>query len=208
MLSVFADLVVCGALDGQTYDYLTGGGRVLWLARHNQFDHEVRTDYLGPALSARGTLVEEHPALGDFPHAGFCDVHFFNLQEASFAIPLPSPGKNLAMLSARAAQYAEPEHLPRAPTTLTPLIWGVESTGNWTQNERLLQRVAWLVEARVGAGALLLCTLNVLDRMDDAYPENVSFFDSLLRYALSNAFQPTGEISPEELSFLLTGYVT
>jgi len=196
-----ADLVVTGALDPQLFDDLAGGASVLWLARHGQFDFQVRADYFADCLAARGTIIENHPALSGFPHEGFCDLQFFNLMEGGFAIHIPE-SDHLWMTSARPDLSAAP------PNTMTPIIWGLQTAGQWTTRERGLQRVAWLVEARVGRGKLLLCTLSLLDRLTPEHPEVLALFEDLLLYATSRRFQPRGEISVEELSGLLTGYLS
>ena len=200
------DLLVTSALDPAAFYFLRSGGTVLWLAQRNQFDHEIHTDFFGPCLTARGTLIEDHPALACFPHDRCCDLQFFNLMEGGFAVSIPD-AENLWMMSARPEAYGK-DTPPRPRNTMTPVIWGLQVAGQWTDLERTLQRLAWLVEARVGPGKLLLCTLNVLQYFDDAHPEAVSFLDSLLRYALSDRFDPAGEIPAEELSGLLTGYLT
>ena len=91
---------------------------------------------------------------------------------------------------------------------MTPLIWGIQVAGEWTGLERSLHRLAWLVEAKVGQGRLLLTTLDLLSNLDEARPEAVCLFDSLLRYASSEQFRPSGEICEEELSGLLTPYTS
>ena len=196
-----ADLVVTGVLDPQVFDDLVAGASVLWLAQHGQFDNQVRTDYFADCLAARGTVIEDHPALAGFPHEGFCDLQFFNLMEGGFAVRIPE-SDHLWMTSARDDTSAPP------PNTMTPIIWGLQTTGEWTAAERGMQRVAWLIEARVGRGKLLLSTLNLLDRLTPEHPEALALFEDLLLYATSRRFQPRGEISVEELSGLLTGYLS
>jgi len=183
-----------------------GGGRVLWLAQSNQFDQQLGTDYFSPCLAGCGTYIEDHPAMTRFPGQRHCDLQFFNLMEGGFALPIPEEG-NWWMLSA-GAQSGQAAGSSAPPNTMTPLMWGIQVVGEWTSLERSLQRLAWLVEAKVGQGRLLLTTLNLLSNLDEAKPEAVCLFDSLLRYASSAQFRPNGEICEEELSGLLTPYTS
>jgi len=201
-----ADLLITSALDAQAFYYLRNGGKVLWLAQSNQFDQQVRTDYFSPSLAGCGTYIEDHPAMTNFPCQRYCDLQFFNLMEGGFALPIPEDD-HLWMLSAGATPGQVADCL--APSnTMTPLIWGIRVVGEWTSRERSLERIAWIVEANVGEGRLLLTTLNLLANLDEAKPEAVCLFDSLLRYATSEHFQPSGQMSEEELSGLLTPYVS
>ena len=198
-------LLVASALDAQAFEYLCSGGKLLWFSQLGQFDQQVATSYFPPMLTARGTLVEDHSAVSRFPHERHCDLQFFSLIEGSTAIAIPE-GANLLMMSTARQDYQDGGAV-RVPNTMRPIVWALETKGSWTAPERSLHRITWLVEARVAKGKLLLCTLNVLNRFDDAYPEAITFFDGLLRYALSDSFSPQGEVSPEELSGLLTPYL-
>ena len=45
------------------------------------------------------------------------------------------------------------------------------------------------------------------DQLDEASPEIVFLFDTLLRYGLPEQFVPEGTVSEEEISGLLTPYL-
>ena len=65
----------------------------------------------------------------------------------------------------------------------------------------------WLFKTQVGKGRLLLSMLRLADLLDEARPEIVFLFDTLLRYGLSEQFVPEGTVSEEEISGLLTPYL-
>ena len=64
-------------------------------------------------------------------------------------------------------------------------------------------RVAYAVEANVDGGKLLITTLRLRPNFDEAFPEAMSAFDGILRYAAGAAFNPAGELSEKELRRLM-----
>lgn len=77
-----------------------------------------------------GTVVARHPALGDFPHEGFCDFQFFRL-----------------------IRRAKSFWLDRFPTRPEPIIRAID-------NFRHGNNKSYLFEFRVGRGSVLASSLN------------------------------------------------
>ncbi|HVL26024.1 MAG TPA: glycoside hydrolase family 2 TIM barrel-domain containing protein [Thermomicrobiales bacterium] len=80
-----------------------------------------------------GLAIDDHPALGEFPHDGASDWQWFHLVDGATAVSL--------------------DHLPRE---LRPIVTGID---NWNRGKRL----GYLLEARVGKGRFLMSTLKLLD---------------------------------------------
>jgi hypothetical protein len=85
-----------------------------------------------------GTVVERHPALGDFPHEGFCDFQFLKL-----------------------IRRAKSFWLDRLPARPRPIIRAIDNF--WHGNNK-----AYLVEFRVGQGRVLATTLNFTQHLGRA----------------------------------------
>lgn len=74
---------------------------------------------------------------------------------------------------------------------LRPIVGGVD---NWNRGKRL----AYLLEARVGRGRVLMTTLKVLEHFH-SQPEAAHLLDAMLRYVHSEAFAPKTDISLAQL---------
>jgi len=157
-------------------DTLRAGGRVLLLAEPGRFGG--RTTYF-PASFGGGLglrIDKAHAALRGFPHDGFPDLQFYNLLEGGAQVDPAS----------------------------APILGGIRMTR--AKPDNLLSRVAFLSEARVGKGKLLLCGLNIRPNLDGARPEAVYLLDRLLRYLASAEFNPTIEISLERIDDIRVPY--
>jgi hypothetical protein len=163
-------VVVASALDHELTDFLESGGTVLLLGGKGR----ALTYFPGPG-GAAGTMIADHPALRGFPHGEFCGLGFYNLIEGSRAVSLDNLGKGAS-----------------------PIIGAVMTGAGWLSEKKDLVRVAQLFEARVGRGRLLATTLRVRENFDEAYPEAIYYFDRLLRYALSDEFDPKTLLSAEQ----------
>ncbi len=85
-----------------------------------------------------GTVIQPHPALGDFPHEGFCDSQFVSL-----------------------IRRAKSFWLDRFPSRPQPIIRAIDNF--WHGNSK-----AYLVEFRVGNGRVLATTLNFTQQLSKA----------------------------------------
>ncbi len=138
-----------------------------------------------------GNFVEKHPALAEFPHAGYCSYQFYRLfGESVDAVDLTWGG------SVERNKFA-------------PIVWGMRtdfdtlSKLEWSNPENRW-RMYWsgiVCEGRVGNGKLLACSLRVLSGLRNSYPEAGYLLDCLMDYALSKKFASGREsITNEEAS--------
>jgi len=171
-------LRITDSLDRASTELLQSGGRV-WLA----FDKPSKTGFFPAAGGALGTVIRDHPALHDFPHEGFCDLQFHNLIQGATPFPLDA--------------------FPR----VTPIIGGIRTKAGFLSKVKELSRVAYVFEAKVGAGRLLVTTLRITPQLDDSHPEAVFLCDRLLRYCDSNQFQPHADIPVEHLTQAISDYL-
>lgn len=171
-------LLITDSLNHVASDFLQSGGRV-WLA----LDRPARVSYFPSSGGALGTIVQDHAALQDFPHEGFCDLQFYNLMEGSALFPLD------------------------AFPTVAPIIGGIRTKAGFLSKVKELSRIGYIFEAKVGAGRLLVTTLRIGPQLDDKHPEAVFLCDRLLRYCGSNKFQPQADIPIERLTQAISEYL-
>lgn len=126
-----------------------------------------------------GTLIPESAALGDFPNDGFADLQFENLLNG--ASPLPIDGW---------------------PAKLTPLLAAIRTTSGFLSKQKGLSREAYIFEARVDGGKLLVTSPGLWNHYDQSHPAAVYLFDRLLRYGASDTFAPTGQLTDDLLQRL------
>jgi hypothetical protein len=129
-----------------------------------------------PALAGRteghyGALVADCPLLADFPHEGYCSFQFRNMLVGSRSVVLDAP--------------TLPFH---------PMIESISAYKN-------ARREAILFEYAVGAGKLLVCSLNLRDDDPAARYLKARIYD----YAMSVDFVPTDRLSLAELASLCGG---
>ena len=171
-----ASLLIATSLNGELLQFLEGGGRIFLLAEKSSFERSSESTFFPASGGALGTLISDHPALKAFPSDGFCDLQFFNLLEGASAYPLNE-----------------------WPKEMVPLVGGIRTTTGFLSKTKNLSRVGYVFEAKVGKGRLLVSTLRIREHFDEAYPEAISLFDHLLRYATSQGFEPQFEMAPEQL---------
>jgi beta-galactosidase len=169
-------LLIASALTPRALQFLESGGRVFLLADKSLFERRAEASFFPASGGATGTLIPEHSALGGFPHEGFCDLQFYNLLEGAY-----------------------PYSLDTYPKEMVPLIGGIRTATGFLSKSKDLSRVGYLYEVKAGPGKLLVSTLRIRENLDEAYPEVISLFDCLLRYAISSDFAPNVEISRDQL---------
>jgi beta-galactosidase len=163
-------VLIATDLQPRVVEFLRSGGSVLLLARPERFGGRV--SFFTSAGGALGMDVSAtHPALKDFPHAGFPDLQFFTLLEGATRFTFDGAA---------------------------PILTGLALARGRAEGSSL-SRITLLSEGRVGAGKLLWCGLNVLGNLDGGAPEAVYLLDRLLRYVTSGEFQPSATISDEEI---------
>jgi beta-galactosidase len=179
-------VVVTDRLNANLLDYLESGGRVVLLSenaiKEYRFDpaedwgwsHRFSKAYRSPCWNTgkhgnSGTVVETHPALGGFPHHGWCDLNFVYLIDEAHPLLLE----------------------PYRPTRIEPII---RSIGHFTT----LVDKAYMFEVSVGAGKLLATSLNISTTYA-SHPETRYLLQSIMKYASGPEFAPQSSISRQQL---------
>jgi hypothetical protein len=85
--------------------------------------------------------------------------------------------------------------LDNLPPPIRPMAQVIDE---WFTNRKL----GLLFEAQVGVGKLIVCSIE-LDENAGSNPVARQFLQSLLRYAASEAFQPTVELSISQIDSLM-----
>jgi len=173
-------LLIASALDEPTLEHLRAGGRVWLLGERGATRARSEVAFFPAAGGALGTIIRNHAALEGFPHDGFGDLQFYNLMDG--AVPLP---------------------LDKWATGYEPIMGGIRTTTGFLSKSKDLSRVGYVFDGRVGGGTLLVSSLRFREHLDEAYPEVISLFDRLLRYASGPSFEPTAEVGEEQLEGLM-----
>jgi hypothetical protein len=168
-------LLVTPELTPAALDHLRVGGGV-WCIREPEASAKNAPSFFPASGGAQATLIAEHPALGDFPHSGSCDLQFYRLLEK-----------------------ATPLALEKFAQSVTPIISIIRTTSSFLSKRKDLSYGAYLLETRVGAGRLLLTSLRLTEPLASGRPEAVYLCDRLLRYATGNGFRPKTTLEPSEL---------
>ncbi|MCW5983029.1 MAG: hypothetical protein KIT09_33380 [Bryobacteraceae bacterium] len=172
-------LWIASSLDRAALAHLESGGRVWLLGGREQFSRSGDATFFPASGGALGSLVRDHPALRGFPHDGFFDLQFYNLMEDGWSLSLD-----------------------QWPQEIAPIAGGIRTTSAFLSKKKNLGKVGYIVEAKVGKGRLLVTTLAIRERLDEAYPEAVFLFDRLLRYASGPEFQPSAEAGADVIERL------
>jgi beta-galactosidase len=166
------ELLVATHLGQDTSDYLKAGGRVILLDPEPTFAIEKTNFRLSSwdGGGPSGTILEKgHAAVRDMPSEGWCDLQFYSLIQSSKSILLNS-----------------------LPTKIQPLVRCID------RPTRLADR-AYLFEATVGPGKLLVSGFNFAQAIESRDPAGIFFFDRLVRYALGPDFAPKASLPEEAL---------
>jgi beta-galactosidase len=184
-----ADVVVTSSWPA-AQSALAGGGKVLFTPAAKDLDEANPRLNLTPIfwnrlMNPNGTAFlglwcdPENPALAEFPTEANCDWEWTDLFAGARAINL--------------------DNLPRG---LQPIV---EPIDDWNRNFKL----GLIYECKVGAGKLMVCSLN----LSSGRPGAASLRRSLLDYMISDRFQPVTEVSATDLanqwlSTRTTGFVS
>ncbi|MBN1341279.1 MAG: hypothetical protein JXQ73_01290 [Phycisphaerae bacterium] len=119
--------------------------------------------------SGYGNMILPHPAMEGFPHDGYGDLQMAGLLDERPTVLMDA-----------------------LPVQIEPIIWYLDVP--WQ-----MRRKAYLFEAKVGAGRLLVSTLNVSREQRERDPAAAWLFGRLLGYVRSDAFNPQVELPMEWL---------
>ncbi|MBI5093529.1 MAG: discoidin domain-containing protein [Candidatus Hydrogenedentes bacterium] len=172
------NILVTERIDENAIAALARGGKVVCVAG-GQLQKSVKTSFEPTFWNATlftgqgrhlGILCDpNHPVFTAFPTDSHTDWQWWDLLRGAHAIALDDQ-----------------------PATFRPTIQVID---NWTTNHRL----GCLLEARVGTGKLLVCSLNLGARNATATPAQRQMWSSLLAYAASDRFAPTAAMDAESL---------
>ncbi|MCL4797726.1 MAG: hypothetical protein KJZ84_24390 [Bryobacteraceae bacterium] len=172
-------VLLTSTLDQAALATLGAGGRVWLMADRDNFNRSGDAHFFPASGGALGSLLPDHSALAAFPHEGFFDLQFYNLLEGAW---------NLS--------------LDRWPKEIEPIAGAIRTTSSFLSKQKDLSRTGYIVEAKVGPGSLLVTSLDLRAHHDEAYPEAVSLFDSLLRYVTGPDFAPRVQLDKEQIDRL------
>jgi hypothetical protein len=167
--------VVCARrLTEEILDQLAAGKRVWLMDERYVLPTEIvqfkNAWWLGkPTNTNYGNMIMPHPAIGAFPHDGYGDL------QMSF------------MMDNRPVVLMD-----KLPQRIEPIVWSIDVP--W----RMWWR-AYLFEARVGKGRLLVSTLRFTKKLREEDPATAWLYRDLLAYADSEAFQPEAKLPVEWL---------
>ncbi len=167
------NVLVTRTLDEATIDALVDGAKVLWLAHGTKSDHTAQTDFpsvywsagwWGNQYSSLGILCDPaHPALTRFPTSDHSQWLWQKLCAGATTFDLTG-----------------------APAEFRPLVQPIP---DFHFNHLLGQ----LFEAKVGAGALLVCGFDISQNLDSR-PAARQLRQSLLEYVSADEFRPQQEL--------------
>ncbi len=163
-----AAIRIVPALTDAAMSHLRGGGVIILLG-HNPFaalPTEFHSCSAGRALGNMATVIYDHPLTRDFPHAGWCGWQFYSMLEGGAAVVFDD-----------------------LPMEFKPIIEVVSSF-------KLIVKQAALFECRMGAGRLLVCSLNLLP----GDPGSVYLLGRMAAYAAGADFQPELSLDPDWLA--------
>lgn len=174
-------VIISDSWDRKTRKALENGGTVLLLADTASIDSDVPAGFSGISWNAvwsgmppnlLGILCDpEHPALADFPTQFHSNWQWWDL-----------------------VAHSRPMLLDHTPASFRPLV---QMIPDWNKNNK----IGLLLEARVGKGRLLLCSVD-LKRDLDQRPVARQFLHSLTRYAGSEAFSPASYLTFEQVDHI------
>lgn len=177
------EILVAKSLDEQARERLANGGSVLLLA----FDADRQPDHPGKFFpvfwspvhftseNPCGIYVQrDHPAFRQFPTEHYAEYPWKDLLEHSSSI-----------------------HLSGNDVGLEPLVQVIP---NFYHNKKL----ANLLECKVGAGKLVVCSIDIERRLEDR-PAARQLRASLIEYMESEDFRPSAEIQADRLLSWLQG---
>jgi hypothetical protein len=176
-------LILANRWTAEVAEHLSRGRTVLLLAEEGTLARPRGFTFFAPWIRSTGTFIENHPALADFPHDGFCDYQFYRLF-----------GNSLETLSMTDKGSTEREKL-------APIVWGLcgdydpalKSAWSEPRNRWKLYRNGLVCEGRVATGRLVVCCLRLLRGVQNGYPEAGYLLDCLVENASSG---PVHQVTP------------
>lgn len=172
------DLVITDSLTSAMVKYLYAGGKILLLSSgffpevRLPFCHLFRTIPWNAGSSGNsGTIISGHPALGDFPHDGYCDFQFIEMIRGVYPLDMEALGRD------------RPE----------PIIRSID-------HYLKARNKAYMFEVKAGRGRMLVTSLNIKGTYDNNHPATKYLADQLIRYMFGKKFNPSKSISIRKMN--------
>jgi hypothetical protein len=184
-------VLVTNELSGAAMDLMGEGGKVLLFSR-GIFRESEGNLYRTVAYNCgrrgnMGTIIRPHPALGKFPHEGWCDLPFVPLLDGIYPMDL-STLRCFRMNHANGELIKSPDNRPRR---LDPLM---RSIGHYLT----MEDKGYLFEVGVSRGALLACSLK-LEAAYESSPAARYLVEQMLRYLATRMRVPKLGITQKQL---------
>jgi hypothetical protein len=172
--NVAGNVYVCDTLNEKAVSLLQNGGSVLLMAAGRIEKGKEVVNYFTPVFwntswfkmrppHTLGIVCDpNHPAFKDFPATSYSDMQWWDV-----------------------VNEAQVMHLEDFPKGFKPILQPIDT---WFINRKL----ALLLEAKVGKGKLLVCSIGFHDL--DKRPALAQFSYSLLKYVHSTSFNPTSTV--------------
>lgn len=180
--SIDCSLLIASELSAAALDYLEKGGSVLLLGPAASLPvlPSSYVPYIGSGNADKdsnaGTIIDtSHPAMQEMPAQDWCDLMYYNLLTDSRAVNLTALASGIA-----------------------PIIRCLDLPSQ-------LRSKAYLFEANVGKGRLLVAAMNVQGALEKSDPAAGYFVDRLIKYATGSNFKPAAECEAQQLRKLVSG---
>ena len=202
---------VVHAFDTDTRAALAAGERVLLFASPKELGNAVPGSFMPVFWDTRlfkqtgtmGILCDpKHPALAGFPTEAHSDWQWADLlgrfsaaDSLRVAGAPPSVYQPMNDAAYDVSDRSKAIILDKTPSDYRPIVQVID---NYDRNHKL----GAIFEAKVGAGSVLVCALD-LETDQDKRPSARQLFRSLMAYVSSDRFQPTQAFTAAELDALL-----
>jgi hypothetical protein len=202
-----AKLIIAERFTNEIFKHLTNGNDVLMLYRIDETRARINPDaskeeYYLPTTWDRfkgviwdrgtncGAFIRDSKALDGYPHNGYIDLQFHRLIDDCDKICLDD-----------------------FPIKVEPIIQGIDKAVrdrfdvytyklSELQPQWTMRKFGYLFELKVGKGRLLISGFNFTG-LEQSHPSVCAMFESLVKYTQSAKFNPSSEISVEQLKHYL-----
>jgi hypothetical protein len=177
-------VVIAETLTPEALEFVNAGGSAILLTESGTIQKPIiMPQFWASPLRSVGYVVEDAPAMKDFPHDGTFSLQFFRLF-----------GANL-----EAMDLTTRDSLERA--AFTPIVWAFmpdfdTTLAQWPdpRGRTKLFRCGIINEGRIGKGRIITCSLRVLAGIRQGFAEAGYLLDCLVDHALK---EPSpGQLQP------------
>ncbi len=163
-------LKIINRIDDSFFEHLADGGRIILMASgifKERYSSFKSIGWNSSTEGCSGTVVKDHPALGNFPHERFCDLQFYSMLKTTPVIDLDI-----------------------WPVKIEPIIRAISSY-------KTCCNLGHLFEVKAGGGRILITTFNfslVWESYPTSDIEIQYLMRQLQNYAEGDLFNPEVEV--------------